>query len=88
MGHAFDALTLYNKIRVLKFQHNWTPTAARLGKLYPGDSCICPVCAQKEETWEHLYQCEHDTAGSSRLHMIGKLKSSLRKIKTNGLILK
>eukprot|EP00957_Ditylum_brightwellii_P160543 12221752-Ditylum_brightwellii.AAC.1 len=65
LGHAFDALTLYNKLQVLKFQHNWIPTATRLGKLYPGESCIYPVCAQKVETWEHMYQCEHDTAGSS-----------------------
>eukprot|EP00957_Ditylum_brightwellii_P192884 14686263-Ditylum_brightwellii.AAC.1 len=88
LGHAFDALTLYKKIRVLKFQHNWIPIAARLGKLYPGESCICPNCEQKVEMWEHMYQCEHDTDCSSQLHMIRKLKSGLRKIKTNGLILK
>eukprot|EP00957_Ditylum_brightwellii_P201114 15324117-Ditylum_brightwellii.AAC.1 len=53
LGHAFDTLTLYNKIQVLKFQHNRIPTATRLEKLYLGESCICPVCAQKVETWEH-----------------------------------
>eukprot|EP00957_Ditylum_brightwellii_P136309 10395509-Ditylum_brightwellii.AAC.1 len=38
--------------------------------------------------WEHMYQCEHDTTSSSRLHMIRKLKNGLKNIKTNGLILK
>eukprot|EP00957_Ditylum_brightwellii_P208023 15355529-Ditylum_brightwellii.AAC.1 len=34
-SNAFDGLSLYNKIQVLKFQHNWLPTAKWLQRLYP-----------------------------------------------------
>eukprot|EP00957_Ditylum_brightwellii_P117396 8953942-Ditylum_brightwellii.AAC.1 len=38
---AFDKITPYNKIRILKFQHNWLPTTAHLHDIYPLDSPKC-----------------------------------------------
>eukprot|EP00957_Ditylum_brightwellii_P196518 14973259-Ditylum_brightwellii.AAC.1 len=62
LGQASENLPLHNKIRVLKFQRNWLPTATRLHKLYLSKFALCPVCAKEEETWEHMFQCKHDTA--------------------------
>eukprot|EP00957_Ditylum_brightwellii_P187849 14302654-Ditylum_brightwellii.AAC.1 len=73
LGNAFDDLSLYNKIRVLKFQHNWLPTAKWLQRLYRTESAACPVCAKEVETWKHMFQCKHDTACTAKLHMVGKL---------------
>eukprot|EP00957_Ditylum_brightwellii_P057969 4395487-Ditylum_brightwellii.AAC.1 len=38
IGKAFDKLSLYNRIRVLKFQHNWLPTAVHLHDIYSSES--------------------------------------------------
>eukprot|EP00957_Ditylum_brightwellii_P165687 12613377-Ditylum_brightwellii.AAC.1 len=67
LGRAFDGLSSYNKIRVLKFQHNWLPTAKRLHELYLSKLTLCPVCTKEEETWEHMFQCKHNTACTARL---------------------
>eukprot|EP00957_Ditylum_brightwellii_P100253 7639665-Ditylum_brightwellii.AAC.1 len=86
MGLVFESLTLYNKVRVLKFQHNWLPTAEQLGKFYHRETKLCPICAQHSKTWQHLFQCKQDTARLARLHMIGKLCKGMRNMKTNPFI--
>eukprot|EP00957_Ditylum_brightwellii_P009356 707574-Ditylum_brightwellii.AAC.2 len=62
LGQASENLSLHNKIWVLKFQHNWLTTAKCIHKLYPSKSALCPVCATEKETWEHMFQCKHNTA--------------------------
>eukprot|EP00957_Ditylum_brightwellii_P212106 15366971-Ditylum_brightwellii.AAC.1 len=47
---AFKILTLGNKVCVLKFQHNWLPTAKHMNEIYPQESAICPVCDTEVET--------------------------------------
>eukprot|EP00957_Ditylum_brightwellii_P067597 5131225-Ditylum_brightwellii.AAC.4 len=54
IGSAFDSLSLRNKIRALKCQHNWLPTMAHLHSLYPSESPFCPICAEANEDWRHL----------------------------------
>eukprot|EP00957_Ditylum_brightwellii_P108921 8309442-Ditylum_brightwellii.AAC.1 len=64
-----------------------------LGKFFEGltlcnkvqESAVCPVCATEIETWEHMFQCKHDTTCTARLHMIGKLGIGLKKMKTNNM---
>eukprot|EP00957_Ditylum_brightwellii_P117292 8945646-Ditylum_brightwellii.AAC.1 len=33
-----------------------------------------------------MFQCKHDTACTAGLHMIGKLSTGLKKMKTNGMV--
>eukprot|EP00957_Ditylum_brightwellii_P012235 924152-Ditylum_brightwellii.AAC.1 len=46
LSNAFENLTLFNKIQVLKFQHNWLPMGSRLKELYLLESLKCPWCGQ------------------------------------------
>eukprot|EP00957_Ditylum_brightwellii_P128268 9782886-Ditylum_brightwellii.AAC.1 len=71
LGSVFESLTLPNKIRSLKFQHNWLPTGIRKKKWDLTALAICPICADKEEDWEHLFKCKHDSACTSRDHING-----------------
>eukprot|EP00957_Ditylum_brightwellii_P025118 1901296-Ditylum_brightwellii.AAC.1 len=86
IGSAFDSLSLRNKIRTLNFQHNWLPTMTHLHSLYPLESPLCPICAEANEDWCHLFYCKHDTAGSVQIHLIAKLCRGLMKMETNYLI--
>eukprot|EP00957_Ditylum_brightwellii_P129062 9844879-Ditylum_brightwellii.AAC.1 len=83
---SFHDLTLLNKVRVLKFQHNWLQTGARTHKFNPKESAQCLICTTAVEDWVHLFQCSHDLACKSQTHMFAKLWSYLMKQKTNRLI--
>eukprot|EP00957_Ditylum_brightwellii_P202085 15328509-Ditylum_brightwellii.AAC.2 len=83
---AFNYLTLLNKVRAIKFQHNWLPIGTWMKKLSPSKSSCCPICTSHEEDWEHMFQCSHELACSACTHMYAKLHIELMKSKTNCLI--
>eukprot|EP00957_Ditylum_brightwellii_P052066 3949362-Ditylum_brightwellii.AAC.1 len=87
-GQAFDKLSLYSKIRVLKFQHNLLPTMACLHDIYPSKSPKFPICAHLDEDWKHLFTCSCKMACSARLHMFAKFCTGLMKSNTNRTICK
>eukprot|EP00957_Ditylum_brightwellii_P068164 5174102-Ditylum_brightwellii.AAC.2 len=86
LGRAFKDHTLCNKVWLLKFQYDWLPTAKRMNRIYPQESAMCPVYATEIETWKHMFQFKHGTVCTAQLHMIGKLSTGLKKMKTNCMV--
>eukprot|EP00957_Ditylum_brightwellii_P191324 14567537-Ditylum_brightwellii.AAC.2 len=73
IGSMVDSISLFNKVRALKFQHNWLSRKKHLHTFYPLDSSLCPICTAANEDWLHLFQCKHETTCSAQIHMIAKL---------------
>eukprot|EP00957_Ditylum_brightwellii_P113598 8660665-Ditylum_brightwellii.AAC.1 len=60
LGCALECQHLHNKDRLVKFMHNWLNTGSQKKKIDENAVDDCPVCLTTEETWTHLFQCQHE----------------------------
>eukprot|EP00957_Ditylum_brightwellii_P080977 6159618-Ditylum_brightwellii.AAC.1 len=57
---ALDQQHLFNQIRSVKFMHNWLNTGSQKKHFCEDTVDCCPACDGEVETWEHLFQCNHE----------------------------
>ena len=64
-GRGFQKLTSTQQRWATKFTHQWLPL---LGEAHTQTvSNQCPVCNEKEETWIHFLECEHNKHGLTKI---------------------
>eukprot|EP00957_Ditylum_brightwellii_P178657 13607833-Ditylum_brightwellii.AAC.1 len=77
LGCTLECQHLHNKVRLVKFMHNWLNTGYKK-KIFDENAVDgCPVCQTTEETWTHLFQYQHEDALAIRTLAITMLKSEL-----------
>ena len=62
LGAAYDHQELYTKVHLSTLMHNWLNIGHQKQKFYDNAVSVCPICNATKETWEHIFQCEHDDA--------------------------
>eukprot|EP00957_Ditylum_brightwellii_P062765 4763391-Ditylum_brightwellii.AAC.1 len=75
-----------NQIQLIKFMHNWLNTGAQKQEFDEHAANCCPVCGTATETWEHLFQCDHDNKMAMKLLSLTRCKINLTKLKTSPTI--
>jgi len=78
---AFKRLPRYSQHSTAKLIHGLINTN-RQNFLFYGQSALCPICQQTEETMEHLFTCPHPDAKKSRQQSLSDLQDNLRMINT------
>jgi len=64
-GRGFQKLPSTQQRWATKFTHQWLPL---LGEAHTQTvSNQCPVCNEKEETWIHFLECEHNKHGLTKI---------------------
>eukprot|EP00957_Ditylum_brightwellii_P002371 181426-Ditylum_brightwellii.AAC.1 len=86
LGRALERQHLHTKIRLVKFMHNCLNTGYQKKKIDETAANECPVCLTTEETWMHLFQCQHVDAIAIRMLTITMFKSGLLKLETASII--
>eukprot|EP00957_Ditylum_brightwellii_P056432 4277586-Ditylum_brightwellii.AAC.1 len=59
-----------------------------MAKIYDNHSALYPCYNNKEESWQHLYQCKINVAKSAKNKALIQFKSDLGRLKTAPLIRK
>jgi hypothetical protein len=77
LGIAYERQRLFTKVRLVKFMHNWLNTGYQKKKIDQAAVDDCPVCGAQEETWQHMFQCNHADSIAIRTLAITKFKSKL-----------
>jgi hypothetical protein len=78
---AFRRLPRYSQYRTAKLIHSLVHTN-RQKSLYYGQSPLCPICNQEEETLHHVFTCPHPTAQSTRTQSLDDMTKTLTGIST------
>eukprot|EP00957_Ditylum_brightwellii_P079565 6049595-Ditylum_brightwellii.AAC.1 len=52
---AMERQQLFTKVQQVKFMHNWLNTGHQKKIIDDFASDVCPVCLDKEETWQHIF---------------------------------
>eukprot|EP00957_Ditylum_brightwellii_P181527 13827728-Ditylum_brightwellii.AAC.1 len=50
---------LFNKVRLVKFMHNWLHVGRWKNLINQTDLGNCPVCSKSHKTWQYLFHCQH-----------------------------
>eukprot|EP00957_Ditylum_brightwellii_P140079 10673679-Ditylum_brightwellii.AAC.1 len=86
LGSALECQHLHNKVRLVKFIHNWLNTGYQKKKFDENAVDGCPVCQTTEEIWMYLFQCQHEDAIAIQTLAITMFKSELLKLGTAPII--
>ena len=76
-----------SKIKRVKFFHNKLPTAKLISGWYSSMSTTCLRCKSAEETFDHVIQCRSQQAKLSFEKALKEVRSALRKIKTEPIVM-
>eukprot|EP00957_Ditylum_brightwellii_P194734 14833515-Ditylum_brightwellii.AAC.1 len=86
VGIALEQQHLNNKVRPVKFMHNWLNIGHQKKQFNEDAVADCPICHSPEETWTHLFQCQHNNAIAIRTFAITTFKSELLKLGTAPIV--
>eukprot|EP00957_Ditylum_brightwellii_P127974 9759606-Ditylum_brightwellii.AAC.1 len=77
LGTALERQQLFNKVRLVKFMHNWLNMGYQKKQIDKNATNACPICLDTEETWQHLFQCQHKDSIAIRTLPLTIFKSEL-----------
>eukprot|EP00957_Ditylum_brightwellii_P186835 14226935-Ditylum_brightwellii.AAC.1 len=82
VGIALERQHLNNKVQLIKFMHNWLNTGHQKNHFNKNAVAECPICQSVEETWTHLFQCQHKDAIAIQMLALTTFKPELLKLGT------
>eukprot|EP00957_Ditylum_brightwellii_P156898 11941193-Ditylum_brightwellii.AAC.1 len=56
LGITLECQQLFNKVRLVKFMHNWFNTGHQKKQIDRNAINACPICLDAKEAWQHLFQ--------------------------------
>eukprot|EP00957_Ditylum_brightwellii_P090403 6884629-Ditylum_brightwellii.AAC.1 len=62
--------------------HNWLNIGQQKQKVYKDAVAVCPICQANNETWQHMFQFDHDNSKMIQTFALIQFKSDLLKMKT------
>ena len=68
---------IHNQLNTMKMNHKW--------KTSP--NATCPCCGIKDETMQHVLQCQHEIMKQVRLREIGKIEKKMKGLNTHPALL-
>eukprot|EP00957_Ditylum_brightwellii_P003596 272474-Ditylum_brightwellii.AAC.1 len=82
LGIMLEQQQLFNKVRLVTFMHNWLNTGHHKKQIDKNAVDACPICLDVEETWRHLFQCQHEDSIMIRTFALTLFKSDLLQLET------
>eukprot|EP00957_Ditylum_brightwellii_P179175 13650545-Ditylum_brightwellii.AAC.1 len=82
LGTMLECQQLLNKVRLVKLMHNWLSMGYQKKQIDKNAIDACPICLDAEETWRHLFQCQHENSITIRTLALTLFKLELLQIKT------
>eukprot|EP00957_Ditylum_brightwellii_P145466 11076196-Ditylum_brightwellii.AAC.1 len=73
---------LFTKVRLVKFMNNWFNKGHQKKQIDKNAVDTCPICLDIEETWQHLFQCQHEDSIAIRILALIFFKLELLQLKT------
>eukprot|EP00957_Ditylum_brightwellii_P048043 3648362-Ditylum_brightwellii.AAC.1 len=71
---------LFNKVRLVKFMHKWLNTGHQKKQIDKNAVDACSICLDAEETWQHLFQRQHEDSIAIRTLALTLFKTELLQI--------
>ena len=67
---ALSKEPLSQRVRLIKFMHEWLPTMKRQHRYKMSATALCPVCKKRIETQTHFFRCKHpDSLANFKLQL-------------------
>eukprot|EP00957_Ditylum_brightwellii_P138706 10573028-Ditylum_brightwellii.AAC.1 len=86
LGTMLDWQQLSTKVRLVKFMNNWLNTGHQKQQIDENAVNACQICLDTEETWWHLFQCQHEDSIAIRTFALTILESELLQLKAASIL--
>eukprot|EP00957_Ditylum_brightwellii_P017741 1336284-Ditylum_brightwellii.AAC.1 len=83
---ALEQQHLNNKIQLVKCMHHWLNIGHQKKHFDKNTVAECPICQSVEETWTHLFLCQHNNIITIQMLALTTFKSELLKLGTAPII--